>query len=66
MGQFVWGICGVESDNSSMRSFYHMLGDALAHQPNDFVDLLTPWILLAFGGIILLLMTYAWWTCPAY
>jgi len=49
-----------------MRSFYHMLGDALAHQPNDFVDLLTPWILLAFGGIILLLMTYAWWTCPAY
>ena len=53
-------------DNLGMRTFYDLLGDVLARPPGDLIETLTPWILATFGGLILVIMAYAWWAAPAY
>ena len=49
-----------------MRTFYTLLGEVIARSPGPLTETLTPWILAVLGGIILIIMTYAWWVAPAY
>jgi hypothetical protein len=46
-----------------MLTFYHFLGELL-RRPSERMERLTPWVLGVIGGIILLIMLYAWWTAP--
>jgi hypothetical protein len=48
-----------------MRTFYHVVGDALRQGPPPVLERLTPWIIGALGTGMLALMLYAllaaWW-----
>ena len=43
-----------------MRTFYHVVGDALRDGPPETLEKLTPWIIWCLGLGILAIMTYCW------
>jgi hypothetical protein len=43
-----------------MRTFYHVVGEALRQGPPERWARVTPWIIAVLGAGMLLLMGYAW------
>ena len=46
-----------------MWSFYQFRGEIL-RQPSERMERLAPWVFGVIGGIIVVIMLYAWWTAP--
>jgi hypothetical protein len=44
-----------------MRTFYHLLGEALHRGPPELLERLSPWIILLLSTAIAAIMLYAWW-----
>jgi hypothetical protein len=55
--------CSFLSDTSidvHMKTFCHVLGEALRQRPTERMERWTPWIIGVLGTIMLGLMAYAW------
>jgi|GEM_PF-4502223 len=49
-----------------VKVIYDILGDVIARQPGHVVDRLTPWLLFLLGGLMILLMLYAFISAPSH